>query len=75
MLPFWRSVNLTGNQTASATVPRTAWFWRSVNLTGNQTTSNSWCSVSLFWRSVNLTGNQTDECAIANAERFGAVSI
>ena len=34
---FWRSVNLTGNQTIRAgTLPEPP-FWRSVNLTGNQT--------------------------------------
>ena len=34
---FWRSVNLTGNQTVLYAVPVTLPFWRSVNLTGNQT--------------------------------------
>ena len=34
---FWRSVDLTGNQTAYlADVARES-FWRSVDLTGNQT--------------------------------------
>ena len=34
---FWRSVNLTGNQTAEGLVYPDWQFWRSVNLTGNQT--------------------------------------
>ena len=34
---FWRSVNLTGNQTPATTRASRFTFWRSVNLTGNQT--------------------------------------
>ena len=34
---FWRSVNLTGNQTNLNAVITDIVFWRSVNLTGNQT--------------------------------------
>ena len=34
---FWRSVNLTGNQTITSGSKGQRWFWRSVNLTGNQT--------------------------------------
>ena len=34
---FWRSVNLTGNQTAEHVAHGLVQFWRSVNLTGNQT--------------------------------------
>ena len=34
---FWRSVNLTGNQTDRFADPEQGTFWRSVNLTGNQT--------------------------------------
>ena len=34
---FWRSVNLTGNQTRVRRVRPDWQFWRSVNLTGNQT--------------------------------------
>ena len=34
---FWRSVNLTGNQTVSEVTSADLAFWRSVNLTGNQT--------------------------------------
>ena len=34
---FWRSVNLTGNQTIRAAAQLRGPFWRSVNLTGNQT--------------------------------------
>ena len=36
-LLFWRSVNLTGNQTLRRAGERRHRFWRSVNLTGNQT--------------------------------------
>ena len=35
---FWRSVDLTGNQTTSAIFSAALSFWRSVYLTGNQTT-------------------------------------
>ena len=35
---FWRSVDLTGNQTPAHTMRRASVFWRSVDLTGNQTT-------------------------------------
>ena len=34
---FWRSVDLTGNQTPLTNERKTQWFWRGVNLTGNQT--------------------------------------
>ena len=56
---FWRSVNLTGNQTVVKAGLKQLGFWRSVNLTGNQTKGNLFCDLSMFWRSVNLTGNQT----------------
>ena len=36
---FWRSVDLTGNQTIREVVGLAVLFWRSVDLTGNQTTS------------------------------------
>ena len=45
---FWRSVNLTGNQTLYATVWRSWSFWRSVNLTGNQTPSGGSLSTISF---------------------------
>ena len=35
--PFWRSVDLTGNQTRTATSSLRRRFWRSVDRTGNQT--------------------------------------
>ena len=35
--PFWRSVDLTGNQTRAIEDYPEIWFWRSVDLTGNQT--------------------------------------
>ena len=34
---FWRSVDLTGNQTFFRNIGITVMFWRSVDLTGNQT--------------------------------------
>ena len=34
---FWRSVDLTGNQTCIPLVASYISFWRSVDLTGNQT--------------------------------------
>ena len=34
---FWRSVDLTGNQTVGSALERGLLFWRSVDLTGNQT--------------------------------------
>ena len=34
---FWRSVDLTGNQTAGGVAHGGEAFWRSVDLTGNQT--------------------------------------
>ena len=37
MEEFWRSVNLTGNQTTASAIAMASVFWRSVNLTGNQT--------------------------------------
>ena len=37
---FWRSVNLTGNQTIIALAQDEDVFWRSVNLTGNQTSAH-----------------------------------
>ena len=37
-LMFWRSVDLTGNQTDSDKERDAYLFWRSVDLTGNQTT-------------------------------------
>ena len=72
---FWRSVDLTGNQTLELHVlPRWA-FWRSVDLTGNQTNILSSNFLRKFWRSVDLTGNQTEPRDIAGWKRFGAVSI
>ena len=56
---FWRSVNLTGNQTLKMSNVGDLRFWRSVNLTGNQTLCLGFQASHLFWRSVNLTGNQT----------------
>ena len=72
---FWRSVNLTGNQTAPNCHLMIFEFWRSVNLTGNQTDVVELSPDDLFWRSVNLTGNQTDRTYSPNQSRFGAVSI
>ena len=37
LVRFWRSVNLTGNQTYLERAHLLNGFWRSVNLTGNQT--------------------------------------
>ena len=37
--PFWRSVDLTGNQTRAIEDYPEIWFWRSVDLTGNQTSA------------------------------------
>ena len=56
---FWRSVNLTGNQTSRFFSIVGETFWRSVNLTGNQTGCRAFVFAAEFWRSVNLTGNQT----------------
>ena len=56
---FWRSVDLTGNQTSAALGRTGTWFWRSVDLTGNQTREQDNSASQLFWRSVDLTGNQT----------------
>ena len=72
---FWRSVNLTGNQTPVARVVVGFQFWRSVNLTGNQTHLNEATEPRRFWRSVNLTGNQTFLSLPYLLLRFGAVSI
>ena len=72
---FWRSVNLTGNQTDVVCVKARLQFWRSVNLTGNQTTLRAGDIAGLFWRSVNLTGNQTGIEYFKQVFRFGAVSI
>ena len=36
-MQFWRSVDLTGNQTEVSLTNRGNVFWRSVDLTGNQT--------------------------------------
>ena len=72
---FWRSVNLTGNQTAARPPCRRPSFWRSVNLTGNQTQQWQCVGPRWFWRSVNLTGNQTWLRAQARPCCFGAVSI
>ena len=72
---FWRSVNLTGNQTGGLASSSDRPFWRSVNLTGNQTDVVELSPDDLFWRSVNLTGNQTDRTYSPNQSRFGAVSI
>ena len=62
---FWRSVNLTGNQTTTGGRSMTGWFWRSVNLTGNQTQRVCIRFTHVFWRSVNLTGNQTSLSSLA----------
>ena len=56
---FWRSVDLTGNQTDRYEVLVEGQFWRSVDLTGNQTARNAAVWARVFWRSVDLTGNQT----------------
>ncbi len=72
---FWRSVNLTGNQTISGFLSGLKQFWRSVNLTGNQTTFSFATLTREFWRSVNLTGNQTGPPPTINTPGFGAVSI
>ena len=72
---FWRSVDLTGNQTVGVPSMVESQFWRSVDLTGNQTKSDTWYSKSEFWRSVDLTGNQTTFSNVAPLFCFGAVSI
>ena len=72
---FWRSVNLTGNQTVSDGPEDVSWFWRSVNLTGNQTCREHLQARVQFWRSVNLTGNQTSGSSPVASRSFGAVSI
>ena len=73
--PFWRSVNLTGNQTGVPGRAALQGFWRSVNLTGNQTRPLRPPDRRAFWRSVNLTGNQTPSWPAACLRGFGAVSI
>ena len=72
---FWRSVNLTGNQTAQCVRHLAVLFWRSVNLTGNQTYEVVDGLPDGFWRSVNLTGNQTETGFQSRLMSFGAVSI
>ena len=72
---FWRSVNLTGNQTDVVELSPDDLFWRSVNLTGNQTTYTAKRQAIKFWRSVNLTGNQTGAFCCFDLHCFGAVSI
>ena len=72
---FWRSVNLTGNQTYEAVAAWVSQFWRSVNLTGNQTGGCAAMRDIAFWRSVNLTGNQTLFDIGVGFFGFGAVSI
>ena len=72
---FWRSVNLTGNQTGLREGLRMTGFWRSVNLTGNQTNDCEIPTALAFWRSVNLTGNQTRRDSNERRCGFGAVSI
>ena len=74
-LVFWRSVNLTGNQTHAVGEAPQHVFWRSVNLTGNQTGRTDGARLAEFWRSVNLTGNQTAAPRSRWVGRFGAVSI
>ena len=64
---FWRSVNLTGNQTPPIRAPHANPFWRSVNLTGNQTFTLCVLKKMGFWRSVNLTGNQTGRQSMKRA--------
>ena len=56
---FWRSVDLTGNQTNVLLTESDVQFWRSVDLTGNQTVECILPLTGQFWRSVDLTGNQT----------------
>ena len=56
---FWRSVDLTGNQTSFPRRMSAFRFWCSVNLTGNQTCILGVFLAPAFWRSVDLTGNQT----------------
>ena len=75
MTGFWRSVNLTGNQTNDCEIPTALAFWRSVNLTGNQTGITIKSPHCSFWRSVNLTGNQTAQKLAKLVMGFGAVSI
>ena len=72
---FWRSVDLTGNQTNFHLGPKTIRFWRSVDLTGNQTGEVFRVSNRVFWRSVDLTGNQTANAKYRKEKSFGAVSI
>ena len=70
VMVFWRSVNLTGNQTSSPGRALFFGFWRSVNLTGNQTRRASHVVPPSFWRSVNLTGNQTVYSSSKYQRRF-----
>ena len=72
---FWRSVDLTGNQTHGVPVHPVRPFWRSVDLTGNQTVELVGGRVRQFWRSVDLTGNQTQRRCPECIARFGAVLI
>ena len=72
---FWRSVDLTGNQTKEFGFRNPIMFWRSVDLTGNQTRHRYRRLGEQFWRSVDLTGNQTAAHEHEDAVGFGAVSI
>ena len=72
---FWRSVDLTGNQTLHRHSGCPMQFWRSVDLTGNQTETFAKAAQNLFWRSVDLTGNQTVTRMYLSSIGFGAVSI
>ena len=72
---FWRSVDLTGNQTLSAHRSMVREFWRSVDLTGNQTRHPWQRRKARFWRSVDLTGNQTKRAVVLPYSSFGAVLI
>ena len=72
---FWRSVDLTGNQTDGEADVLDLVFWRSVDLTGNQTFIPELGYLPVFWRSVDLTGNQTRRRAATCSCGFGAVLI
>ena len=72
---FWRSVDLTGNQTVLILYLISYMFWRSVDLTGNQTARHTIRLQEPFWRSVDLTGNQTRTKKGTVMAGFGAVSI
>ena len=74
-VPFWSSVDLTGNQTRRASRDDWEQFWSSVDLTGNQTFSRSLVCMPPFWSSVDLTGNQTRAVDDCHQVGFGAVSI